>query len=855
MKVRTFLDDGKVIELVLDLSDKDIKLDLEGHTKIEDRNIGKNVINNIKDDITVEQTENPDVNKILIKGQEFVKLSKSTGEVENVNSLVGFETRTLGQRDDQGVPFPRNNKVDFSPKTDLHTHFAGALTPESLVKVGIEHNIDYDKELLEKIGIDTNKYNICQNAYGKDCIKVRDLNEEDIQQLKEALKISPVTQETFNKMEDIYSLRGPFTKNKELFPDYLRELANDYKNNGIEYVELSLSSVISSPEDMQMIEDNLPKIEEETGVKIRFLGALWRHSDMEWNNDEIDRLMKVAESPYVVGYDLMGIETNSTLIFEEQLKRLAKYAMTKDPNFAIRLHAGENPIFKDNVKNALKIMLEAHDELEEENGEQCPLPNVRIGHGLYGVDDETIDMAKELGAIIEFNMSSNLALNNINYISDIPIKRYLDAGVEVVLGTDGHGMYSTSSKQEVILATAAGLEPKDYEKIRITEGNVIKRAQEREQSHPRIQDVNTLYGDNVQYKSGEPCYDDDVIEKYKKYNDDVLENLSYRVDGIAETSKEEIKKVTEGKIPIVLTGASKSQWEQVKQQDIDENTTYTTYIALLTQVLANVLDPNNSYIVTGGTNFGVEKTMHEAVNRRNNREGDQLVVLGTFVKEAITDIDKRKELNECKEKRLKKEVPLEERILAQEMVEKLEAELEDGIEPNTVTHATILEIEGKVAETWKQLPETQLEYASKNNGILIAISGGTTVSDMIQAGYNRGIDMLIMDGPIGASTDKSKSLGEKQYSFKTIQELIYKLHKKNSNLFMKNFSLEEINNYIAQAKEDLRSRNYGLEHIAKIDEKIKTQDRQDEIIILDREMYELENDIKRENNDKSEVEI
>ena len=95
--------------------------------------------------------------------------------------------------------------------------------------------------------------------------------------------ISPVTQETFNKMEEIYALRGPFTKNKELFPDLLHSLAETYRDTGVEYAELSYSSFIGDREYMEMINEHIPEIEAQTGVKLRFVAGLWRHSDKEWN--------------------------------------------------------------------------------------------------------------------------------------------------------------------------------------------------------------------------------------------------------------------------------------------------------------------------------------------------------------------------------------------------------------------------------------------------------------------------------------------------------------------------------------------------------------------------------------------
>ena len=56
---------------------------------------------------------------------------------------------------------------------------------------------------------------------------------------------------------------------------------------------------------MQILEDNLPQIEEETGVKLRFLAGFGRSSDIEWNLDDTDRLRQIAKSPYIVGCDFM----------------------------------------------------------------------------------------------------------------------------------------------------------------------------------------------------------------------------------------------------------------------------------------------------------------------------------------------------------------------------------------------------------------------------------------------------------------------------------------------------------------------------------------------------------------------
>ena len=97
--------------------------------------------------------------------------------------------------------------------------------------------------------------------------------------------------------------------------------------------------------------------------------------------------------------------------------------------------------------------------------EAIELGATRIGHGVYGVDAETLALAKQHDVIIEFNTNSNLALSNIEGAEQLPVKDYLDAGVRISLGTDGHGLYGTSARSEEAVMKGLGLTKEDLAKI------------------------------------------------------------------------------------------------------------------------------------------------------------------------------------------------------------------------------------------------------------------------------------------------------------------------------------------------------------------------------------------------------
>ncbi|MBR4004033.1 MAG: hypothetical protein IKI95_08350 [Clostridia bacterium] len=689
---------------------------------------------------------------VSLNGTPYVSVSKKDDTVSTINSLTSFETRLFARgKGTEALPFQRFEKQLPKLSTDLHTHFAGALPPAKLIECGIGRNIKFPKYLLDKAGIQYSFYQ--PDESGMYALEDIISNSQNKQLLVNSMKIDTSEQETFNKMEDIYAMRGPLTKNKDMFIPILRAIAEDSKQSGVDYLELSLSSIISDVNQLRLLDEFMPTIERETGVQIRFLGAMWRHSDKEWNQDEVDRLQIMAQSPYVVGCDFMGHETNSTREFYSNIKDLAKYAIKNDPNFVIRVHAGENPLFKANARDVLLAVEEAHFELSQGTKKDLPFPQVRLGHGIYGFNEPApwdeaertrdmsmLDLCKMIKPVVEFNMSSNLSLNNINSLNEIPIKSYIDAGVQVVLGTDGRGIYSTDLGQEMILAYEAGLTVDDFKKIAKTEKTIKDRARTRFSQHKKCDLDIVEEGLAICYRDGSPCYTAAVEEKYKLEKIEVQKSLSRLIGHSgAETDLSEIESAISGKMPIMITGSSHKHWPNISPENVER-------IQVALEVLTNCIDPEKAYLVTGGTNHGVEREAHISANSYNRENpNNQLVVLGTLTEEAIqTDTN--------------------------------------NIEANTITHAMIPTLNGKPAGRWFDLPDTVLQHLADNDGMLVAIAGGSIVSDIIQRSHNMGLNMKIMSNVEGASGEKAESLYGNDYGFLDARELVEGLIESNPEI-------------------------------------------------------------------------
>lgn len=344
-------------------------------------------------------------------------------------------------------------------------------------------------------------------------------------------------------------------KANSLLQDKLLWVARQYQKQGISYAEISVTWIVRKGEEgakiLKELHEIMPKIEADTGVKLRFLGSLSRTLMTEKQLKEgVDVLKVAAKSPYIVGSDIIGEEINDIRNFKQVIKELVEFAVKEDNGFTIRIHAGENDSFKENVQRAVDCVKNAVPE-------GAKMPKCRIGHGLYGIDLETVEgialmneMKKE-GIVLEFQLTSNVRLNNLTKVEEHPIKKYLSNGVSCVQGSDGCGFYGTDCMEEqMALTNLLNLTEDDLFKMRKVEDKIINDSDK----YFKIKSEKF-----EEWLNGRDIKDAILEEELKEIK--LNEDREFKILGSTdidseEILKEKIVKLPENKVPIIVAGGS-----------------------------------------------------------------------------------------------------------------------------------------------------------------------------------------------------------------------------------------------------------------------------------------------------------
>ena len=533
------------------------------------------------------------------------------------------------------------------------------------------------------------------------------LNENDINKIPEQDIKNMVVQMLKDKEKNSKYAKNNFFQNKLLW------IAREYQKQGIKYVEIADTNLTKKGEPaIKLLEDVheiMPKIEEETGVKIRFLFAIRRipltiikdqKTSLNYLRENLDVMKAVAKSPYVVGSDFIGEEINDISELQPAINEIVRYVVEEDNGFTIRIHAGENDSLRDNVEKSIDCIKSSLKPGEK-------MPKFRLGHGLYTADLKTekgknlIKKMQESGAILEFQLTSNVRLNNLSDLSKHPLKTYLENNIKCIQGTDSCGFYGTDTiDEQLALQNLLNLDNEDFQKMREVEDFLIS------DSDKYFKEKSKKFEEFLNGRTLRNAILEEELSNEEKSKDN---NMDLRIrKGVfaQELLKSKIKELPTDKVPIIIAGGSFNGQ--------DRETTLTEEGQKMLEDLIKKINNEKAYFVIGHKMQGFEK--------------------------AIVDISKK--LN--KKFEIDAIVP---KMISEENGQKLINENIDKIRIST---------ENEDSGIYKSF---NYEIFERRSSVVVAFDGNSPVSNLVQEAKNgKGISKIYVNEQNTSLYEKAKSL-------------------------------------------------------------------------------------------------
>ena len=394
---------------------------------------------------------------------------------------------------------------------------------------------------------------------------------------------------------------NPDYKDNTLYEDTLLWIGRSYQQKHIRYLEISDTTLVkkdgSCPRMLRQIHRILPLVKAETGVDIRFLAAIRRIpltlvKDSiiagEYLKEAMEALLVVSRDPYVVGSDFVGEEITDISELKAVIREIVTKIAARDPGWTIRVHAGENDTLKGNMAKSI-------DLVEEALLPGQVFPHMRIGHGLYCAKlsskqgQRLLEKIKTHDVTLEFQLSSNVRLNNITDLRRHPLKTYLAQDIPCVMGTDGWGLYGTDGiDEQLALTNFLGITEGEFLKMKAAEDRVVRRQERR---FSRLSAAFDTGGRTVEQYYTEAL----AASKEGAVDFEIRARPAYPV------LKDRVKELPWDKYPIVIAGGSFGhQPPRITEAD-----------KALLQALLDKLDPEKVFFVVGHRLLGHERYLIE----------------------------------------------------------------------------------------------------------------------------------------------------------------------------------------------------------------------------------------------------
>jgi len=287
------------------------------------------------------------------------------------------------------------------PKAELHCHLDGSVRPQTLLDLAREYRAEMPRANAASLG---------------EYMTVR-----DARNLEEYLERFDVTLSVMQRADALERIAY--------------ELAEDAHRDGVLYIEVRFSPVLNVRQGLQLhdavesVTRGLARGEREHGIICRVIVCGLRQLDPAVSLD-LARLAVAYRDKGVAGFDLAGGEMG------HPASRHAKaFDHARLHDMACTCHAGEGD-GASSVREAVHI---------------CGAN--RIGHGTRLFEDGSLmEYVNDRRIPIEICITSNIQTRAAQSYETHPVRKYFDAGLNVVLNTDNRLMSATTLTDEYLHA-------------------------------------------------------------------------------------------------------------------------------------------------------------------------------------------------------------------------------------------------------------------------------------------------------------------------------------------------------------------------------------------------------------------
>ncbi|MEE9507893.1 MAG: adenosine deaminase [Anaerolineales bacterium] len=300
------------------------------------------------------------------------------------------------------------------PLIDLHRHLEGNVRLETILDLGLRHDLPLPSSDLEGL---------------RPYIQV---TEPQVSVMAFISKFEWYTR----VMVDYHACRRIAFENVE-----------DASLEGIDYIELRFSPwFMSEPHQLEpsgvvaAVIEGAEEGSNKFGLRVKLIGIISRTYGVEIAKKELRALLDHHEK--LVGLDLAGDEANYPAdLFHDHFQK------AKDVGWHITVHAGENT-GPESVWAAIR-----------------KLGASRIGHAVTAVEDsKLLDYLAQNQVGVESSITSNVQTSSVPNYESHPIRLFLERGILASINTDDPAISNIDLKHEYeVAAPAAGLTPKQIQ--------------------------------------------------------------------------------------------------------------------------------------------------------------------------------------------------------------------------------------------------------------------------------------------------------------------------------------------------------------------------------------------------------